>query len=106
MSFRNSRRALRALVVVVLALLPALPARALPLDGARFGDDRGAVMGFFDELRSFWLGLWGKEGITIDPHGTAGALRKEGMSIDPNGRPTGTNPEPTSDNGMLIDPHG
>jgi hypothetical protein len=103
MSFRNF---LRALVVTSLVLLPTLPARALPLDGARFSDDRGAFTSFFDELRSFWSGLWGKEGITIDPHGTAGALRKEGMTIDPNGRPTGTNPGPTSDNGMLIDPHG
>jgi hypothetical protein len=104
MSFHNSRRALRTLAVAALALLPTLPARALPLDGARFSDDRGAVMSFFDEMRSFWAGLWGKEGMSIDPHGTAGALRKEGMSIDPNGRPTGTNP--TSDEGMSVDPHG
>jgi hypothetical protein len=104
MSFRDSRRALRALVLAAVAVLPALPARALPLDGARFSDDRGAFTSFFDELRSFWSGLWGKEGTSIDPHGTAGAVRKEGMTIDPSGRPTGTNP--TQDEGTSIDPHG
>lgn len=101
MSFRNF---VRVLAVTALVLLPVLPARALPLGGARFSDERGAFLGFFDEVRSLWLGLWGKEGILIDPHGTASPLVKEGMTIDPNGRPTGTNP--TTDEGMSVDPHG
>jgi len=100
----SSRNFLRALVVASLVVLPALPAHAVPLDGARFSDDRGAFAGFLGELRSFWLGLFGKEGMLIDPHGTASVLMKEGMTIDPSGQPAGTNSD--NDNGMLIDPHG
>jgi hypothetical protein len=103
MSFRNF---VRVLAVTALVLLPVLPARALPLGGARFSDDRGAFQGFFDEVRSLWLGLWGKEGMSIDPNGTAASQRKEGVLIDPNGRPTGTNPSPTPDEGITIDPNG
>ena len=99
MSFRDSHRhAVRVLILAALVVLPALPARALPLDGGgRFRDDRGSVTSFFEELRSFWRGLWGS------------SLMKEGMSIDPSGRPPGgatTPPGATPDEGMSVDPHG
>jgi hypothetical protein len=99
MSFRDSRRrAARALVLTALVVLPALPVRALPLDGGgRFRDDRGGVTSFFEELRSFWRGMWGS------------SLTKEGVLIDPNGRPPGgTTPPPsvTPNEGSSIDPHG
>jgi|GEM_PF-4518650 len=98
MSSRNPR--LRALVLAAAILLPAASASAAPLGGpARVRDDRGAFTMFLDGLRSFVRGL-------LDPRGAHSSATKEGMSIDPSGRPSGTNPGATTDEGMLIDPHG
>jgi hypothetical protein len=116
MSIRDSRRSARALVLAAALALAALPAHAMPMDGASgFSGGHGAFTAIFETLRSVWLNVWGKSGLTIDPDGrprTSGMTNvfgNEGMSIDPSGRPTGgnaPNPEEGTDEGMLIDPHG
>lgn len=111
MHSRNSRRALRILVLAALLVLPALPAHALPRGGAlRFGSE-SFFSSFVVEVRTFFRGLWGAEGMLIDPHGQptgntgmTNVSGQEGMSIDPDGRPTGNTA--TGENGMLIDPNG
>ena len=75
-------------------------------------------MAFFETLRTAWLGVWGEEGITIDPNGrpTGSGMTNvqgnEGMTIDPSGRPTAsgggtvTTSGEKTDEGMSIDPSG
>ena len=94
MSIRDSRRSSRALVLAGILAFTAFPALAMPGDGAsRRNEGRGSFMTLMDTLRSVWLGVWGEEGMSIDPDGRPGIpkminiLGNEGMSIDPDGRP-------------------
>jgi len=99
MSFRDSRHlAIRAFLLASFVICSALPVRAIPLDaGAGFRGDRAIFTGFLNELRRVWAGLW-------DSNGLSNVFSKNGMLIDPNGAPAP--PNPTTDEGMLIDPHG
>ena len=113
MSFHNASSSSRALVLASTLALSALPARALPPGGAlRHRDDRGDLTVFFETLRSVWLHVWGKEGMSIDPSGRPDGFGmtsvqgNEGMTIDPSGRPTITSSGEGTDEGMSIDPDG
>jgi len=99
MSFRDLRhRVFRAVLLASLVALSALPVRALPLDaGVRSRDDRAVFTGFLNELRRVWAGLW-------DSNGFSNVFSKNGMLIDPSGAPAP--PNPTTDEGITIDPHG
>ena len=109
MSFRKSPRALRILLLATLVLLPAFPVHASPNGIAGHRGDGSILTAFVDELRALWTGFWGDSGCSIDPDGRMrSAQGREGITIDPDGGTNSTDPgvDPTSDNGMLIDPHG
>jgi hypothetical protein len=93
MSSRDSRRTVRTLLLATVLLLPAA-AQAAPLRESRVVG-RSFFLSVLDSVRGVfgeWVNVFGKEGMTIDPHGgttgsTGGnAQADEGPDIDPNGR--------------------
>jgi hypothetical protein len=84
----------------------------------RLSDGRSAFTTFFQDLRSVWRSLWGREGMSIDPDGRpngsgmTNVVGREGITIDPDGKPAGsnggnvTNPGQGTNEGITIDPNG
>jgi hypothetical protein len=93
MSSRDSRRTVRTLALAALLLLPAA-AQAAPLRESR-AVGRSFFLSILDSVRGVfggWINMYGKEGMTIDPHGgttgtggTSTPQGEEGVSIDPHG---------------------
>ena len=98
---KTARRALLAALALTLCLLPAAAQAGMP----RISRDEARTValrvqegeGIFNLLWKRLVGVWEKNGASIDPSGSSGGgTTNSGASIDPTGSP---NPNPNGNGG-------